>query len=257
MPTLTKNTAINPTEFLNRVKEVCNSLLPADANSYTSNSSSLPQFIKSDYLSNRASLLSDIQYIITTYGNNYIKNNKNLIDDRVFDLLREVFKEMSRCRKIYYYNVGAVSPGTQSAPIDIANGLGLSGNAGTWTYFKSSFGFDNTGRHVKPTKPNNANKDESGFETIPSNDWNYNTHLTADNTPRVSTLHINNLIQALETVETQFGNFSTNWSGKNNTTSWWDGNPNNQNNVSNKIFWCRYWCHSNCHSNCHGSRSRR
>lgn len=259
MPALTKNTAISPSAFKARIKEICEALLPSDYGNYTKDNTSLPEFVRSSYLCNRADLLSDIQYELDQYSS--IAESQNLLDDQVFNILRSVFKIMGRCKKIYYYNVGAVTPGTQASPQELANGLGLPGSAGTWTFFNRSFGWngdDDSHRNVRPGYQSNGNKNVTGYETLPNSNtnWNTNTELSSENTARISTLSENSLIEALNTVEAQFTNFSNTWTDRMNSTSWWDGSATNQNNVSNKIFWVRYWCHSNCHSD-HHSRGRR
>ena len=258
MAKLKKDTNIDPTKFKQRIKEVCSDLLPADSSSYTKDSS-LPEFLRSQYLVNKSELLVDIQYILDS--NKTISNDQYLFDDEVFELLRNVFKEMGRCKKVYYYDAGSILPGTQSSATVLSNSLDLPSSAGKWTYFSSSFSWNTSDTSKMNYRPNsiNGNRSLSGFETIPNTNvgWNYNTRLSSNNTARVSTLKINNLIEALNTVEAQFDNFTSTWSNRSNVTTWWDGNADNSNNTSNKIFWVRYWCHTNCYSNCHTNRSRR
>lgn len=259
MAKLVKDVTFTATDLKNRIHEICQNLLPSENVSFYIHSGNLPPYLKSTYLCTRSELLNDINNILVTEYSSLMVNT-DTISNNVFQLLQKVFLEMGRCRKIYYYDAGYYVPGTQSNARSLATTLGIAASAGTWTYFKSNFKIENTNQlDVMPTTQNNGNKSQDGYSAYPyilSTNWNNNTKL-ASNASRVSSLNINQLIEAVRSIEDQLTNFSNTWQSKNNNTSWWDGNANNSKNASNKIFWVRYWCHSNCHSNCHGNRSRR
>lgn len=250
MPQIVKNTSINKTLFKDRIKEICNSLLPTSG--YYAYDTTLPEHLKKSYLCSRSDLVSSV-YSIIDNDTTLVDMNIDIIANNVFNLLKNVFLEMGRCRRVFWYDVN--SPGTQNSPAQILSTLSLSPTQGTFTYFQPNFSFEYG--PYKPTTQNNGNKNESGYDTYPATtlNWNNNTR-QASNATRVNNLNINNLIEALNGVEAQLTNFRNTWSSKNNINDWWDGSATNS-SASNKIFWVRYWCHSNCHSNCHGSRSRR
>ena len=168
----------------------------------------------------------------------------------VFTLIKNVFTELGRCRKVYYYQ--AASNSTQT-PEQSASGLSIGPTDGTWAFFKKAFEFPpNYGPTTTPSVP-------QGYGTIPANTTNWNRDTTrATNSAQLSSVTVNNLIQALQGVEQQMTNFGNEWNSKNNITGWWSGSASDTSNNSNKVFFVKYWwCHSNCHSNCHPNRSRR
>ena len=179
-----------------------------------------------------------------------ISSNEPINAFEVFTLIKNVFVEMGRCRKVYYYQ--APSNSTQT-PEQIAAGLSIGAADGTWAYFKKAFAFPTGYGH------NTSSSVPEMYETIPANTTNWNNNTTrATNSTQIQGVTVNNLIQALQGVEQQMTNFGNEWANKNNVTGWWSGSASDTSNNSNKVFFVKYWwCHSNCHSNCHTNRSRR
>jgi len=255
MSAIESGSKINAAAFKARLKEVCNSLLPTS--NYYASDQALPGQIFASYLTTRAALYNGIVNIIDTYN---IGSNQTINASKCIALLRNVFLQMGKCRKVYWYQS---SNGTTADPTTIAAAVAPSANSGKWTYFNTNFAWVSS-----TTRPEPENNDRdtdalgtTGFGTVPevSTNWNSNTAL-ATATAQLDTVKTNAMIEALAGIEQQMTDFSTEWANRNNTTVWWNGNASDSSNTSNKIFWVKYWCHSNCHSNCHdnhGERSRR
>ncbi len=257
MAALSSNTIIDVVVFKNRLKERLNEILPTGGYS----SSNLPNAQMSFLVTTRESLLGDINAVVnndTTLTSDTIINST-----KVFNLIKQVFVELGRCRKVYYHNAqNNPGAGTTQAPSTIANNIGATNsNSGTFTYFKSAFSF--TGNYASPTAQANSNTNVEGYKTIPEinvNNWQNNTRRDIGTT-KIPAMSVNSIIKALQGVEQQMTTFGNDWSTRNGSTGWWSGIAGDTTNSSNRVFFVRYWCHSNCHSDCHsschGSRGRR
>lgn len=254
MASITTGDLISSSAFKSALKEKCAALLPSSG--YYDNTTTVPTAFSTSYLTSRATLISAINSDIDAYCDTTIATNKVITSNHVFELFKIVFKHMGCCRKMYYYDMGAVSPGSQKAASTIATEEAASAG-GTWTYFKDSFAW--TGNlNVMPKAAGASVTNVNGYQTFPhsNTNWQNNTQL-ATNTVKVSELSINNLIKAVTVINTQLENFCTEFNTKNSNTSYWDGNAENSSNISNRVLFVRYWCHTNCHYNCHTDRARR
>lgn len=254
MAAISRFTIINVTTFKNRLKEKLNELLPSGGYS----SSNLPNSQMSFLVTTRESLLGDIYNIVN--NDTTLTSNTTINSSKVFNLIRSVFIELGRCRKVYYHNAQSnPGQGTTQAPNTIANNIGATNsNSGTFTYFKSSFTF--SGNYNSPVAQSNSNTNVEGYKTIPErnvNNWQTNTRRDIATT-KIAAMSVNSIIKALEGVEQQMTVFGNDWSTRNNSTGWWSGLSSDATSSSNRVFFVRYWCHNNCHNSCrHSQRSRR
>lgn len=247
------------TELKTKIKNLVNSILPSTG--YWDANSALPDMFYSSYLTTRAAFYNELVSKIDNYtiNSNYIKSGYVPLSLTVFSLLQEVFKEMGRCRKVYYYQwnstyVNHKSPTTVGeAASSIASRLNAT--SGTWTYFKPSVALSGTLSESVATG-NNGSVSNVAIGTHPSvnTGWYNNTRLPS-NASRKSALNTNQTIVALTSIDQQLDEFKAKWQARNNTNAWWNGAQSSA-NTGNGLLFVRYWCHSNCYTD-HSDRSRR
>lgn len=248
------NDKIQLAAFKSALKSTIQSMLPDSA--WTSSNSPDPQL--TPYLTTKQDLYNTLCNMIDQAGTPASTNDK-VHALNTWTLMRNIFVEMGRCRKVYWFNAGSSAPGTTASPASLASQYGINPVNGTWTYFKKSFSF--TGNYgVKPTAVSNVNTDVSGYQTLPDRSTNWNDN-TARGLTAAQLISVNNMVNYLTTMTTQVDRFKTAWQSQNNKNTWYSGNSGDTSDTSNIVFFVRYWCHSNCHSNCHGNchtnRSRR
>lgn len=251
MGALTKGSKIDAAVFKNRLKEIIDGVVPTGGWS----SSNYPDSQMAFMLTTRDDIVNAAKNIVT--NDTTITSNTLITATKVFNLIRSVFVELGRCRRIYYHNAqDNPGPGTQNSPSTIADSVGATSGGGVFAYFTKSFSF--SGNYASPAAEPATNKDVQGYKTYPekgTNNWHTNT-TRATGTAQISSMSVNNLIKAVENVEQQMTNFKTEWTTRNNASGWWSGSASDSANTSNRIFFVRYWCHTNCHSN-HHQRNRR
>lgn len=244
--------------FKDRVYSLCDQLLPK--NNYWDSTTPVPDAISASYLCSRSELLNDIASILNE--DTTIKENTEIVSTYTYEIIKKVFVELSRCKKVYIKTISGT--GEQILPTDLTNPT----EDVKWAYFKKSFDIERINSQSQneytsiaselPPKKDNEDTNITRYSSDPLGSvlWDSST-IYQLGTTKVSSMSIDELIKAISDVEKQLINFQNDLNEVNSRSWMWNGSSSNPNG-SNSVTFVKYWCHKNCHSSCHGnSRSRR
>lgn len=270
---IASNYATSIPSLKDRLYSVCDTLLPKT--NYWDSTTDFGQpsdkhfgYGLKDYMCSREELLSDIEKIIDE--NVPITQDEVIEPTTVYNLIQQVFAELGRCKRTYIKQLNGTGSKTSPADLDVPIEYNV------WVYYRKKFQFhsenieNGTDAHQRytsdieklPTPLYNWNSDNYVYSSTPGGNTGWGNDSRYVSHPQQSEgMSVNNLIKAIDHVETQIANFSDELGIANrqslqpSSPYWWNGSSVNPNG-SNRIVFARYWCHNNCWCH-HQSRSRR
>lgn len=249
---------IDVASFRTKIQSMLESMLPSSG--YRDSTSAELYGVWASYLTTRAQFITDLMAIYDSLSPKPTVSSV-ITAQQAWNVLYNIFLNVSRCRAIIWDDLGAAAPGDQRSPQTRANEYTNAGTAGgTWTYFKASFSWNTTQLNVIPAPVDNADSNVNGVGWWPATSTNWNNNVkTNPGVAQPSALKVSQIIALNTSIENTITSLRNEWNSRSSVTTWWNGSTASQS--SNRILCVKYWCHTNCHnnchSNCHGSRSRR